>query len=94
MVESLPSGPILVNREQERDELRRLLTLSEPRLALLTGRRRIGKTYLSTHAWEPEPIFLFTAARTTAELNRRQLILDLARWAGEDLRLEDLYVAA
>lgn len=49
-----------------------------PALALVTGRRRVGKTFLLTHAWEAENIFLFTAARTTPELNRQQLIHDLA----------------
>lgn len=52
-----------------------------PALALVTGRRRVGKTFLLTHAWEAENIFLFTAARTTPELNRRQLIHDLAAWS-------------
>jgi AAA+ ATPase superfamily predicted ATPase len=83
------SHPILIDRERERSELYQLLASGEPRLALLTGRRRIGKTYLLTHAWDPEPMFLFTAARTTPEFNRRQLVTDLARWTGEDLRPED-----
>ncbi len=80
---------VLVDRERERHELRQLLASGQPRLALLTGRRRIGKTYLLTHAWGAEPMFLFTAARTTPEVNRRQLISDLASWAGEDLRPGD-----
>ena len=51
-----------------------------PALALVTGRRRVGKTFLLTHAWEADNIFLFAAARTTPELNRQQLIHDLAAW--------------
>ncbi|HEX8690802.1 MAG TPA: ATP-binding protein [Longimicrobium sp.] len=81
--------PVLIDRDQERRDLARLLEAGAPRLALLTGRRRIGKTYLLAHAWAPERLFLFTAARTTSEINRRQLLVDLARWSGEDIRPED-----
>lgn len=51
MSEATPAAPALVDRERERSELRRLLDAREPRLALLTGRRRVGKTYLLMHAW-------------------------------------------
>ncbi|MFL5574972.1 MAG: ATP-binding protein [Gemmatimonadaceae bacterium] len=90
-----PSDPngrapgFIVNREEERRELAALLQRSQPALALLTGRRRVGKTYLLTHAWPPEQLFLFTAARTTPELNRQQLLQDLAAWSGEPVRPED-----
>lgn len=89
MSEFTPVSPFLIDRERERSELRRLLDAREPRLALLTGRRRVGKTYLLTHAWGSQPMFLFTAARTTPEINRRQLITDLAAWTHEELRPED-----
>ncbi len=79
----------LIDRQRELRELRRLLADGEPRLALLTGRRRVGKTYLLTHAWGDRDYFLFTASRVTAEANRAQLIKDLADWSGEDLRSED-----
>ncbi len=84
-----PAGPAIVDREREQAELRRLLAARTPKLGLLTGRRRVGKTYLLTHAWGDTPYFLFTAARTTGEVNRRQLLLDLAAWSGEEIRLED-----
>lgn len=79
----------LIDREPEKRELRALLEAGAPRLALLTGRRRVGKTYLLNHLWPPQDCFLFTAARTTPELNRRQLITDLARWSGLSLYPED-----
>lgn len=83
------STALLVDRHEEQTELRALLERGRPALALLTGRRRVGKTFLLTHAWPPEQLFLFTAARTTPELNRRQLLHDLAAWSGEELLPED-----
>lgn len=37
-----------INRDAERAELRSLLMLGRPQLALLYGRRRVGKTHLLT----------------------------------------------
>lgn len=82
-------GSPLVDREAEQRELLGLLQQGTPRLALLTGRRRVGKTFLLSHTWPPEQLFLFTAARTTPDLNRTQLLADLAAWSGEDIRAED-----
>ncbi|HEY0777215.1 MAG TPA: DUF234 domain-containing protein [Gemmatirosa sp.] len=81
--------PRVVDREAERRELVALASAPGPRLALLTGRRRVGKTYLLAHAWAPRRVFLFTAARTTPEVNRSQLVADLAAWSGEPLASED-----
>jgi len=58
-------------------------------MALLTGRRRVGKTFLLLSAWDDERAFFFTAARTGPELNRRQLLMDLARWSGEAIEPGD-----
>lgn len=80
---STQEAAALIDRYDERRELGALLDRGRPALALLTGRRRVGKTYLLTHAWAAEHLFLFTAARTTPELNRQQLLHDLARWSGE-----------
>jgi len=79
---------IVINREAEQEALRRLAGTGR-HLALLTGRRRVGKTYLLTHIWEDHPFFFYTASKTTPEINRRQLIEDLAAWSGEALRTED-----
>jgi len=79
----------LIDRNRERAELAELCRRGRPALALLTGRRRVGKTYLLANAWPAEELFLYTAAQTTPELNRRQLVQDLARWSGEELREED-----
>jgi uncharacterized protein len=88
---SAPHGrsPGLIDRETELRELRALADMGEPRLALLTGRRRVGKTFLLLSAWDDERAFFFTAARTSPELNRRQLLLDLARWSGEPIEIDD-----
>jgi uncharacterized protein len=80
---------VLIDREAEQHDLQRLLKVGAPQLALLTGRRRVGKTFLLTHGWGVEPYFLFTAARTTGEINRRQLLQDLAAWSGEPIVPED-----
>lgn len=79
----------LVDREQERQELRALLERGMPVLALLYGRRRVGKTYLLTHTWPAERTFYWTASATTPAQNREQLVRDVAAWSDEELRLED-----
>lgn len=82
-------GTRLIDREEEVRELRRLAASGRPELALLTGRRRVGKTFLLTHAWENERLFLYTASRTTAAINRRQLLTDFGRWSGADIHVDD-----
>ncbi|MGB3544466.1 ATP-binding protein, partial [Rubrivirga sp.] len=79
----------LVNRDAEQAALRRLADSGRHHLALLTGRRRVGKTHLLTHTWDERASFYFAASRTTPEVNRRQLVADLAAWSGEELRPED-----
>jgi len=79
----------LIGRDAERARLAALLAHPGASLALVTGRRRVGKTYLLARAWPSESTFLFTATRTTPTQNRRQLILDLATWTGEALDPDD-----
>jgi hypothetical protein len=79
----------LIDRETEQDELQSLADADSPKLALLYGRRRVGKTFLLTHCWEPEQAFFFTASAVTPEQNRRQLVTQIAQWTGEDHRPED-----
>lgn len=73
----------LIDRDDELTSLRALLRRPGASLALVTGRRRVGKTFLLDHAWPAPSTFLFTATRTTPTQNRRQLVLDLAAWSGE-----------
>jgi uncharacterized protein len=74
----------LVDREQELAELRRLPGRRE-RLAILYGRRQVGKTFLLSHAWPDRRVFYFLAADSTADLNRHDLLRELAAWGGRPL---------
>lgn len=80
---------VIVDRETERTALDNLAGSGQRRLALLYGRRRVGKTYLLTHLWGPRQAFYFTASATTPEINRRVLMTEAAEWSGQNLRLED-----
>ena len=75
--------PQLVDREAELADLHGLASSREPVLALLYGRRRVGKTYLLDHAWRGHRHFYFLAADTTAELNRHELLRELRTVAGD-----------
>lgn len=79
----------LIDRQKELAVLGALLHGPGPQLALVTGRRRVGKTFLLSRSWPPDSSFIFTATETTPEQNKRQLILDLAAWTGDDFRPED-----
>ncbi len=81
--------PDIVDRQSEQQELRALLSRGTPQLALLYGRRRVGKTYLLNHIWPREQVFYFTGAETTEEQNRATLVQDLADWSSETLHVED-----
>jgi AAA+ ATPase superfamily predicted ATPase len=50
-VNTLGKRPALVDREREVAELRRLATSGQKQLAILYGRRQVGKTHLLSHAW-------------------------------------------
>lgn len=79
----------LIDRLEEVARLRELANAGSPKLVLMTGPRRVGKTFLLNNIWQPQEYFLFTASRTSPDLNRQQLVRDLARWSGEELRSED-----
>jgi hypothetical protein len=78
-----PTRPDLVDRQTELAELRRLADERRPVLALLYGRRRVGKTYLLDYAWRGQRHFYFLAADTTAELNRQELLRELRTLVGD-----------
>lgn len=58
-------------------------------MALLYGRRRVGKSYLLTHAWDADHAFYFTASAVTSEQNRRSLVEEAARWSGATFHVDD-----
>lgn len=79
----------IVDRIREQQKLRKLATAGHPRLAVMYGRRRIGKTYLLTHVWDEESAFYFTASSVTPEQNRRQLIRRISEWTEQPHQPED-----
>ena len=81
--------PQFVNRERELRELRSLAERPGPQLALLYGRRRLGKTYLLDYTWRGEDPFYFLAADTTAERNRHDLLREFENWSGRGIEAED-----
>jgi len=79
----------LVNREAETAILHALLERAKPALALVRGRRRVGKTYLLSNLWPSEQVLHYAASSTTPVLNRQTLLEEAARWSGEEIRPED-----
>ena len=80
-----PARPELVDRQTELAELRRLADERRPVLALLYGRRRVGKTYLLDHACRGRRHFGFWDVDTTAELNRQELLRELRTLVGDSV---------
>lgn len=72
------SRSAFIDREQEVAELRALANRRAPALALLYGRRRVGKTYLLDRAWPRHRVFYFLAGDTTSALNRQELLREIA----------------
>ena len=81
--------PRLIDREHETAVLRGLADRGRPALALVRGRRRVGKTYLLSQLWNQRRALYFVASATTPEINRQVLVQTAAQWAGVDLRPED-----
>lgn len=80
---------LIINREQELRKLHGLLERGEPQLALMYGRRRVGKTHLLSKAWKDTRDFYFTASETTPAQNREALLTAFAEWSGEPIHVED-----
>lgn len=78
-----------IGREAEREKLLELSAARTRRLGLVTGRRRVGKTWLLTHTWPADQYFLFTASRTSPEFNRQQLLRDLSRFLNRVIEAQD-----
>ncbi|HUG26111.1 ATP-binding protein [Piscinibacter sp.] len=73
---------MFINREAELQELAELADRSEPALALVYGRRRVGKTYLLDRAWTGRRVLYYLAADSTAAVNQRELLQSAERLAG------------
>lgn len=82
-------GKLLVDRHAESERLHELANAGTAKLALIYGRRRVGKTYLLTNLWPQERAFYFVASATGHAINRRTLITEAATWAGVPLEPED-----
>jgi uncharacterized protein len=85
----LTGRPALVDRSVEIAELRDLADSHQKRLAILYGRRQVGKTHLLRHAWGDRRMFYFLAASLTQDLNRLDLLRELATWHGHSYPPED-----
>lgn len=79
----------IIDRLDAITRLRALADSGGHRLALVYGRRRVGKTYLLTNLWPRDRAFYFVASATGSEINRRTLITEAAAWAGVDLEPAD-----
>ena len=80
----------LIDREDEAQLLRQLGDSGRWAIALVYGRRRVGKTFLLNSLWPADRMLYFTASDAGSAVNRRVLLDEAARWSGVDLRPEDL----
>ncbi|WP_419841837.1 AAA family ATPase [Candidatus Poriferisodalis sp.] len=80
---------MLIDREAEAQHLRELADSGRFALALVRGRRRVGKTYLLNSLWPAERVLYYIASDTGAQVNRRALVDQAARWSGTELRADD-----
>jgi AAA+ ATPase superfamily predicted ATPase len=83
------SPDLIVNREREIARLRELLDRGEPCLALMYGRRRVGKTHILSRMWGHDASFYFTASETTPTQNRQALLHAFAEWSNTEIHAED-----
>lgn len=79
----------MIDREREIAELQHLLNEPGMRLAILYGRRRVGKTHLLTNVWPAEATFYFVASDSTTAINRKELVEEMARWSDDPLEPGD-----
>jgi len=78
--------PDFVDRQRELRELNELLNVRKGQLAIVYGRRRVGKTTLLLH-WVQQinsPYIYWVARRETAEATRQSFARALWRWAYPD----------
>ncbi|MFU8803665.1 MAG: ATP-binding protein [Bradymonadaceae bacterium] len=84
-----PGRPEFVSRVRELNELRDLGDSPGAHMALLYGRRRVGKTYLLDYAWRDARRFYFLAADTTADRNRLDLLREFEAGLGAKIHSDD-----
>ena len=85
----MPERPEIVNRGSEIAELRAIAAAGKPRIALLYGRRRVGKTFLLQRAFQGHRLFYFLAGDTNPEINKLDLLRELSEFAGGPLDPQD-----
>jgi len=82
---SAPQAQRLVDRTTELNELQSLLDHSEDSMVLVTGRRRVGKTFLLSNTWPDDQTFYFVATEGTSRVNRLELIRAASQRFGIEL---------
>ncbi|MEJ2205524.1 MAG: ATP-binding protein [Gemmatimonadota bacterium] len=78
-----------IDREREIAELQALIRAEGPAIALLYGRRRVGKTYLLDHVCKKHRAFYYLAADSTEEFNRRELLSALGESTDREIDPRD-----
>ncbi len=79
----------LIDRTAELSELQSLLGRNEDSMVLVTGRRRVGKTFLLSNTWPDDRTFYFVATEGTSRVNRLELIRAASQRFGRPLNPED-----
>ena len=78
---------MLIGRKQEQQELRRLFASDEAELAVVYGRRRVGKTYLVNHAFNDDEFVLKVTGLHNARLATQleNFVKALREYSGDEL---------
>lgn len=80
---------MFVDRILEKREVSKLLKKDGNHLVVIYGRRRVGKTRLLREAWPEASTLYFLASNSTPELNRIDLIREIATFSKTELSPED-----
>jgi hypothetical protein len=75
---------VLISREKECDELQRCLNSDRSELVIVSGRRRVGKTYLIENYFEGKYAFSFVGEHNTpAKVQLQNFMRALSRYSGQ-----------
>lgn len=80
---------MFADRILEKREASRLVKKKGNHLVVIYGRRRVGKTRLLREAWPEVSTFYFLASNSTPELNRLDLIREIATFSNAKLEPDD-----